>query len=825
MMNKNETLSLNGIWQLTREKNQETIPATVPGNVHQALLAADLIPDPYYRENERDLQWIGQEAWSYRRTFELSEEQVSADGITLVCKGLDTFARLEINGEKVAETDNMFREWSFDVGALLKVGENTIVVSFQSVFPYIEENLKVHDVRTPLCIEHEPRGRSYIRKEQCNFGWDWGPVLVTHGIWRDLELQIGSESRVQGLQLRQTHSAGCVKLLGELALSSEVQADVEMSVEVSLEGRIVAGHRQTGDVTFEIEIQDPKLWWPNNMGDATLYDVKVTLETASPQSICRRVGFRVVELVQDEDAWGRSFYFRINGVPMFAKGSNWIPADSLHRVTNAHYRDLLQSAADGNQNMIRVWGGGFYEEDVFYDICDELGLLVWQDFMFACSAYPADTPGFKESVEAEVIDQAKRLASHACIALWCGNNELEQMAVGFEGQSWPLMPLELYKQLFDEWIPDALATVVPDAIYWPSSAHSPAGDRKFHANPECGDAHLWDVWHRDRPFEWYRGSFHRFCSEFGFQSYPEMKTLESITEPRDRNITSPVMEFHQRSGIGNSKIMNYMLSWFRMPEGFESTVMLSQLQQGLAIKYALEHWRLNRPRCMGALYWQLNDCWPVASWASIDYYGRWKTLHYMSKRFFAPLLVAGVEHPEEGRVDVHVASDLNEKKTLTLKCIVTDIGGEVLRSEDREIDVNALESRKVTEMDCSQFLETSGPRNLLVWLELWDGDDVVSENLVYFVKPKHLELNVPEVRSSVRAVDDSTFEVSLEANLPALWVTLQLKKLDFRADDNALSLRPGEVRKVTVRTLEPVSTDVFSENLRLTSITDYSNYQ
>ncbi len=823
-MTENTTLSLNGIWQLARKHNQDTIPATVPGNVHQALLAAERIPDPYFRENERDLQWIGQEAWRYRRTFELNEDQLATDSINLVCKGLDTFATVEINGTEIAKTNNMFREWSFEVLPQLKAGENTIEIIFDSVFPYIEEKLEGHPVRTPKCIEHEPAGRSYVRKEQCNFGWDWGPVLVTHGIWRDLELQIGSESRMTGLDLRQSHEAGCVKILGDVEFSSEAPVETPMTVELLLEGKTVMSH-ETGAGSFELEVPDAQLWWPNNMGAQPLYEVVVTVGTAVAQTIRKQVGLRVVELVQDDDEWGRSFYFRINGVPMFAKGSNWIPADSLHRVSDEHYRDLLQSAADGNQNMIRVWGGGFYEEDVFYQLCDELGLLVWQDFMFACASYPADEPGFRENVEAEVIDQAKRLSHHACIALWCGNNELEQMVVGFDGESWPKMPLELYKQLFDEWIPNALASVLPDAIYWPSSAHSPVGDRKAHESPNSGDAHLWDVWHGEKPFEWYRTSFHRFCSEFGFQSYPEMKTLESFTKPRDRNITSPVMEFHQRSGVGNSKIMNYMLSWFRMPEGFESTVMLSQLQQGLAIKYALEHWRLNRPRCMGAIYWQLNDCWPVASWASIDYYGRWKTLHYMSKRFFAPLLIAGVEDPEAGRVDVHVASDLNEVKSLTVKQVVTDIDGGILQSETQNIDAGALESRKVSEVDCVQLLEKFGPRKLLVWLELWDGDDVVSENLVYFVKPKHLELNIPDLRSSVQAMDDCNFEVTLQTDLPALWVTLQLTDVDFRASDNAVSLRPGEDRKILVRTLKPLRPEAFAENLRLTSITDYSNYQ
>jgi beta-mannosidase len=825
-MAKNTTLSLNGSWQLVREKTKDVLPASVPGNVHQALLAAGNIPDPYFRENELDLQWIGQENWSYSRSFEISEEQLSADCVHLVCKGVDTFARVEINGQLAGEMDNMFRVWDFDVKSFIKSGENRITLFFESVFPYIEQKLEEHDVRTPHCIDHEPRGRSWVRKEQCNFGWDWGPVLVTHGIWRDIELHIGSEGRISGLNLRQSHKDGIVTVAGTLDFSLPPATDIGMNIKVSLEGReILSEQSEAGVYGFNFEIPDPQLWWPNNMGTPTLYEVDVTLETTPPQHLCKRIGLREIELIEDEDEWGRSFYFRINGVPMFAKGSNWIPADSLHRVSDDHYRDLLQSAADGNQNMIRVWGGGFYEADIFYDVCDEVGLLVWQDFMFACSAYPADEPGFRESVEAEVVDQAKRLGHHACMALWCGNNELEGRVVGFKGESWPKMPMNLYVELFDKWIPTALSTVVPDAIYRPSSPHSPTGERKYDSNPDCGDAHLWAVWHGQEPFEWYRTSFHRFCSEFGFQSYPMMETLETFTERKDLNVTSSVMEFHQRSNCGNTRIIQYMLSWFRMPEGFESTVMLSQLLQGLAIKYAVEHWRLNRPRCMGALYWQLNDCWPVASWASIDYFGRWKTLHYMSKRFFAPLMVAGVENRDEGRVDVFVASDLNESRSLQLKTCITTVEGQLLDSGEKNVEIACLESRQVTEVDCTDLLHEYGLKNLLVWLELWDGEKRVSTNFVCFVKPKHLELKNPVITHRVHAVDDRNFEVTLETDLPALWVTLQLSDADFRADDNAVNLRPGESELLHVRTKEPLTEKEFVSRLSMQSITDYSNYQ
>lgn len=821
----NTTISLNGNWRLFREKDQTELPAKVPGNVHQALLDAEMIPDPYYRENELGLQWIGEEAWTYSRLFTLSDDQLCADALRLCCKGLDTFARIEINGQSVGETDNMFREWDFDIRPVLKAGENEIRILFHSVLPYIGGKQQTRDLRTTHCIDHEPHGRSWVRKEACNFGWDWGPVLITHGIWREIEIQVGACGRLQDLQLRQHCTADAATVQGQVTFPAAPKSGLELRVTLSLAGREVLTRTQPAEKTdFELEIPDPQLWWPNNMGEQPLYEVKVEVTGVPDACLTKKIGLRKVALRREDDKWGQSFYFQINVVPMFAKGSNWIPADTLHRVDDAHYRDLLQSAKEGNQNMIRVWGGGYYEEDVFYDLCDELGLLVWQDFMFACAAYPADEPGFKESVEAEVRDQARRLSHHACMALWCGNNELEMFVAGFDGESWPHMPEAWYRKLFDEWIPDALAAVDPTALYWPSSPHSPQGERKRHANPDCGDAHLWDVWHGSQPFEWYRGSFHRFCSEFGFQSYPEMKTLETFTLPEDLNVTSPVMEFHQRSGVGNAKIIHYMLSWFRMPNGFVSTVMLSQLQQGLAIKYAVEHWRLNRPRCMGALYWQLNDCWPVASWASIDYFGRWKTLHYMSKRFFAPLLVAGVEHPETGRVDVYVASDQTVAKSLELRLRVTDCLGKTLLEEQHAVDIAPLSSQQVHQLDCQSLLEAIGPRNLLVWLEVWEDGKMVSDNLLHFVKPKHLELKKPKIEASVQAEDKQNFTLILSADVPALWVTIQLQNSDFRASDNAISLRPGEGRKISVHTHQQMTEKEFLSQLELQSITDYSNY-
>ncbi|MFW6217928.1 MAG: glycoside hydrolase family 2 protein, partial [Verrucomicrobiota bacterium] len=670
-----QTLPLNGNWTLRRDDDPADIPASVPGNVHLDLLAAGRLKDPYYREQELDAQWVAECGWTFRRSFAVSPGILARENVLLRCRGLDTFATVRVNGEEIGRADNMHRQWEFDIKAALRPGENRIEVAFASVWPYIREKESERHLMTSMHVAHEHYGRPWVRKEQCNFGWDWGPVLVTCGIWRDIELLAFDGARIDDLRVAQHHAGAGVTIEATLTLDRDVEGGRAV-FEIAHEGEVVASTEavMAGDSAVgTLAVPAPRLWWPAGMGAQPLYTVTARFIGSDGGVIdetVRRIGLRRMELVREKDRWGESFYFRVNGVPFFAKGSNWIPADTLRRHGEARYRYLLESAVEANHNMIRVWGGGLYEASYFYELCDELGLCVWQDFLFACSAYPMDDPAFVENCRAEARQNIRRLRHHPSLALWCGNNELEMAWTSFgKGETWPKLPEDLYTMWFDRELAKIVAEEDPQGNYWPGSPHSPQGDRNDHNHPDVGDAHLWDVWHGYQPFEWYRGSFHRFCSEFGFQSYPEPRTVEAYTAPEDRNITSPVMEFHQRSKQGNAKIIHYMLDWFRMPAGHEATLWLSQLQQGLAIKYAVEHWRRNMPRCMGALYWQLNDCWPVASWSSIDYYGRWKALHYLSKRFFAPVLVSGLEseNPEDGRVEVHVSSDRSEAESLTLR--------------------------------------------------------------------------------------------------------------------------------------------------------------
>jgi len=513
----------------------------------------------------------------------------------------------------------------------------------------------------------------------------------------------------------------------------------------------------------------------------------------------------------------------VNGIPFFAKGANWIPADALLAQRSPEvYRRLLEDSADVNMNMIRVWGGGIYEDDAFYDLCDELGLCVWQDFMFACMAYPAHDPRFMENVKAEAIDNVRRLNHHACMALWCGNNELEQQGVGKAFRAgYNAMTWDEYKSLFDTLLAEVVRQHAPSIDYWPSSPHSPHGDREDFNNPDCGDAHLWEVWHGRKPFEWYRTCTHRFNSEFGFQSFPEPKTVYGYTEPKDRNVTSAVMEHHQRSGIGNTTIMQYMLSWFQLPSAFDMVLWTSQILQGMAIKYACEHWRRSMPRGMGTLYWQLNDVWPVASWASIDYHGRWKALHYMARNFFAPILVSGLEDAQKGTVEVHVTSDLLKSLPGTLRWTVTTATGCELRKGSQAVETPVNADTLAVTLELADLVAKVGPRDLLVWLELTVKGQPASTNLVTFGRPKHLELSrKPGIKAEVREAKGGSFLVTLTTKAPALWVWLELESLDARLSDNFIHLRNGQPVAVTVTPASPLTEAQFKKQLRIRSLVD-----
>ena len=817
---------LGGEWWLRQAaEEKEAIPARVPGCVHTDLLAAGKIDDPFYRGNEDRLQWISECDWIYARSFDTSSEILSHDRVLLRCEGLDTLATVTLNGERVGQGDNMFRTWEFRVKDVLKEAENELEITFASPVGYIRER----NARRTLPEwggSREPKGRAWLRKEPCNFGWDWGPVLVTSGIWRPISLLAFSAARLTDVKIRQRQDANSAVLT--VTATAEVFAEAELTATFTIRfGEQIVAEQSiplaAGKASARLTVEQPSLWWPNGMGEQPLYDVAVLLRDVDGNTIdevSRRIGLRTLGLDRHPDQWGESFQFVVNGVPFFAKGANWIPADAFAaRMTRERYDGLLRSATEANMNMLRVWGGGIYENDIFYDLCDELGICVWQDFMFACAAYPTFDEHFMRTVRFEAEDNVRRLRHHPCLALWCGNNELE---MGLVGEDWSdtTMSWRDYGKLFDELLPAVVKELDPDRDYWPSSPHSPCGDRSDFNSPSCGDAHLWSVWHGRQPFEWYRTCEHRFNSEFGFQSFPEPKTVSGYTEPGDRNITSYVMEHHQRSDIGNNLIMQYMLEWFRLPTSFDMTLWLSQVLQGMAIKYAVEHWRRAAPRGMGTLYWQLNDTWPVASWSSIDYHGRWKALHYMARRFFAPVLVSGVEEVEAGKVYLHVTSDLSDPLAAELAWTLSDLQGGRIDADTISVDAGPRQSAQVASLDLKQHLEHHGARDLLLWLELREGDRPLSSNLVLFARPKRLDLPEPDIRTRVEETGEGHFAVTLEATKPALWAWLSLRDADARWSDNFVSLRPGKPTTVTLAPVDAMTREQIESALVVSSLVD-----
>ena len=790
-------LPLDGAWTLVEAGRGGEVAATVPGSVHADLLAAGRIPDPFVGDHERRVQWVGERDWTYRRRFVVPEELLAAPLIRLCADGLDTFATVRVNGETVGEADNMHRRWRWSVRDLLRPGENTVEVAFRSPLPFMAEQQAeraLPEWRGAL----EPAGRGYVRKAAATFGWDWGPVLVTQGIWRSIWIEAVPVARIADVHIRQTHGAGGVVL--DVAVEAERARPAPLRVLCTVThegGEIARAEAALDSAPLRLAIEHAALWWPNGMGEQPLYTVRVDLvgEGGAVDSWERDIGLRTLRLVREPDAWGESFHFEANGVPFYAKGANWIPADALvTRVTSERTRSLLQSAADAHFNMVRVWGGGVVESDAFYETCDRLGLCVWQDFLFACSAYPADDDAFLASVRAEAEDAVRRLRHHASLALWCGNNEIEQ---GLAGAGWSKdhMAWTDYDRLFNGVLPDVVAALDPDTDYWPGSPHSPGNRAEFN-DPSRGDAHLWDVWHGRKPFEWYRTCEHRFCSEFGFQSFPELRTVEAFAEAGDRNVTSYVMELHQRSPPGNALILHYLLDWFRLPTEFGMTLRLSQIVQGLAMQYAIEHWRRSMPRGMGTLYWQLNDCWPGASWSSIDYAGRWKALHHLARRFYAPLLVSGVD--DGPRVALHVTNDRPARVPGTVAWTLTDLGGAVLREGRETVEAAPGANTLAGTLDFADEVHAHTPRGLILWLAFETGGATVARNLVLFARPKHLALRDPEIEATVEGGANEA-RVTLTARHPALWAWVEVEGADVWTSDNFVHLRPGDPQTVTVR--------------------------
>ena len=792
-----EQVNLGGAWRMREADSQTWHSAHVPGSVYADLMADGTMPDPFWRENELDAFERMKKDYVYQRAFTVTEAQLAHAHVELVCEGLDTLAHVSLNGREIAFADNMHITWVWDVKEQLHAGENTLEIRFDSPILYCAK--KAEEAPGWESSDATP-GFRHLRKAHCMFGWDWGPRLPDAGIWRPIFLRTWDAARLENAMMLQTHHDGVV----DVTIRPEIAGESAWSAEITAPDGEVIIIPETTAAEQVITIEHPQLWWPNGLGKQPLYRVTVRLATGDTR--VWRIGLRTMTVSREKDEWGEEFCHVVNGVKVFAMGADYIPEDNiLARVTPERTRRLLEDCKAANFNAIRVWGGGYYPDDAFYDICDELGLLVWQDLMYACAFYDL-TPDFERSIRVETHQNVARLRHHASLALICGNNEMEMFMAGANSalinhRTWEFVPtyphhITDYVKMFEYILPAIVKETAPQTYWWPASPSS-GGNFDAPNDENRGDNHYWDVWHGEKPFTEYRKFFFRYASEFGFQSFPCLKSVEQFTLPDDRNIFSRVMERHQRNQAANGKILSYLSQTFRYPNSFDDLLYASQLMQAEAIRYGVEHWRRNRGRCMGAIIWQLNDIWPVASWASIDYYGRWKALHYAAKRFFAPVMISAEEEGElsqNPKINEYHPAPLEKSFRLnvcneTLRDVTGEVvwalrtpDGEIVRQNQQTLTIPAMSAKWLDKVDCADASLTGHYVSFAFVVD----DVAVSEGTCIFCAPKHFEFVDP--RLTVETCGD-TLVVTSHAYAKQVW--LESEDADLLLDDNAFDMNPG----------------------------------
>ncbi len=841
--------NLDSGWQFRAVANtdradvKEWHPAQVPGVVQTDLLHSNLIPDPFDKDNEFHLQWIGLADWEYQTTFQVDAATLVHDHVDLVFAGLDTFADVYLNDQAILHADNMFRHWRVPAKTQLKAGSNTLRIVFHSAvekmlpyvksLPYVLPSISTHNYGNEENIATAP----YTRKAPYNYGWDWGPRLMTEGIWQPIRLETWDGLRIENFHIHQRTITGD---LANVSAELEIEASRPISATLTLTHDEVSGP-QTSDGTqtlqlnagmnqlsFPLRITSPKLWYPVGYGPQSRYrftaSVRVGREVAAHTEA--KTGLRSVELRRVPDQWGKSFEFVVNGISVFGKGADVIPFDSFPtRVTPEIHRNILQAARDAHMNMVREWGGGYYESDDFYDICDELGIMVWQEFMFGGDMVPGDV-AFQENVRQEAIDQIKRLRDHPSIVIWCGNNEVEtgwwhwgdrqefkaSISPDTRDRVW-----QDYVILFADVLKSAVAQYGDPVPYTPSSPS--ANFEEIPDNQHNGDMHYWQVWHAQAPASDYTLQFPRFMTEYGFQSFPEMRTIRTFAKPEDFDIRSTVMRAHQKNKGGNERILTYMLREYREPKDFASFVYLSQVQQAEIIKIGAEHLRRQRPRTMGSLYWQLNDCWPVASWASIDYYGRWKALHYYARRFYDDVVISPFLHDD--KVDVYVVSDKLQPLSGTIHMRLLDFSGNSLLDQTKDVQVSAQSNAIYFSIDKAALSAKADPRRSFLVFDLDVAGKRVSRNLVFLDVTRNLELPVaPKIETTISKTGDG-YTITLQSAKLARSVYLSFGDLDVQSSDNYFDLLPAE--PVTITLKSPATADQIKDALKVMSLTEAFN--
>ena len=834
----NDSLEISENWTFKNNIDSVWLEASVPGDVHTDLLKNGLIEDPFYRLNEHDLQWIDKTDWEYKTEFDLSQKDLNSHSLALEFQGIDTYSSIYLNDSLIGTTDNMFIGKTVDIKNFAKLGKNKLYIK---LFSPINKGVKLHDslgydissfngndLAEIGKVEGNKRVSVFTRKAPYHFGWDWGPRLVTSGIWQPINIKTWNYFNIEDLYIRQISLDESASLVAEIELESYLEID-EMISEIYVDNQKVSTdliyiNKGANKIEIPFTIKDYELWWPNGMGNQNMYDVKVKLQSNNNfVTSSKRVGLREINLVTSQDSVGNNFYFEVNKKPVFMKGVNYIPQDIfLNRVSDDKYEELLESAVDANMNMIRVWGGGIYENEIFYNLCDEKGLLVWQDFMFACAMYPGDED-FLKSVEQEAKYNVKRLRGHPSIALWCGNNEVRSAWKNWgwekdvmENQSPEIASVisKAYDDVFHKILPEVVNNLDTSTAYWPSSPGSTfSGGTESYTS---GDAHYWGVWWGKEDFESYNQKVPRFMSEFGFQSFPEFSSVDKYTNESDYSIYSEVMKSHQRSSIGNSTIEDYMLRHYNKPKSFKGYLYVSQILQAYGMSIGMESHRRNKGYSMGSLYWQLNDCWPVASWSSIDYFGKWKALHYSTKKAFQPVLINFLKTDSE--IELHIISDLLESKEVDLNLKVLSFSGEVLYELNKSYLLQQNSTMKAQSLSIDWLNKNFDPNSSLLVASLFSEEIEISNNNYYLSEFKDIKLTKPLIEYEIDELIN-TFEVSLKSKNLVKNVFVDIASSQ-NFSDNYFDMIPGKEYKISINKEESLTLDDIKRKINFLSLFD-----
>ncbi|TYA84476.1 glycoside hydrolase family 2 protein [Seonamhaeicola marinus] len=830
--------TLHDNWQFKSLDETEFKVASVPGTVHSDLLKNSLIEDPFYRINEKELQWIDKKDWEYKTFFEVDKATLKKEKVEIEFKGLDTYASIFINDSLVSRTDNMFIGYKLNVKPYLNLGKNDLKIVFDSPIKIGLEKRNALGYRLPNAVNDQSEngglGKKQVsifsRKPGYHFGWDWGPRLVTSGIWKDVKLHAWNKATIRDTHLKQKELAADRALLNaELEIEATEVQYTEIHVKVddkTVVKRSIRLNEGLNKIQIPFTIKNPKLWWTNGLGTQKLYSVIVELKQGGKllSSEENKIGLKTLKVVQNKDEYGESFYFELNDRPVFMKGANYIPQDVfLTRVSMTDYEQTIKNMVEANYNMIRVWGGGIYEKEIFYDLCDKYGILVWQDFMFACAMYPGDE-AFLSSVKEEAIYNVKRLRNHTSIALWCGNNENLTAwknwgwipeVLNSQGQEAVDKIWKGYTDVFHDILPKVVDELDSDTFYWASSPTSARGED---ATLTSGDYHYWRVWGQQAPFSTFNEYVPRFMSEYGFQSFPEFNSVTKFTTKEDWNIYSEVMKSHQRHPIGNKNIEYYMEPLYKKPKDFESFLYVSQLLQARGMQMAIEAHRRNMPYCMGSLYWQINDCWPVASWSTIDYYGNWKAAHYKVKDLYKSIKVMLYENEEN--LEVHIVSDEIKDEKAHLKLSVLDFEGNVIKMYLEDVTIKPNTSKVYLSKGLKDLIPHKDKNTMLVLAELIGNyDNAFDESVHYFDIPKNLNLPEPKMDYEILKVDDFTIKLEVRSNVLAKDVRFTTSQKGMFSN-NYFDIIPKRTYTVQFKSEKKIDLNAFKKDLNILTLLD-----